>query len=60
MAHRNDPGEKSNLDVEPDEAPEAILYGADVDEALPDVISDTGVEGGVDALNESEEPNTEY
>ena len=58
-----DPDERVSLDTEPEEALEAILEGAGVEEARPDIISDTGVEGGVDALNEEpeepEEPETE-
>jgi hypothetical protein len=57
---RYDPDEKFSLDVEPEEALEAIFGGAGVEEAQPDFISDPGVEGGVDAPNEEpEEPETE-
>jgi hypothetical protein len=60
MAKKFDPDEKFSLDMEPEEALEAILGGAGVEEALPDIISDPGVEGGVDAPNEEpEEPETE-
>ena len=45
---------------EPEEAPGAILEGTGVEEVRPDIISDSGVEGGVDVLNEEpEEPETE-
>jgi hypothetical protein len=57
MSDRYNPDEKFSLDMEPEEALEAILGGAGVG---PDTISDPGVEGGVDAPNEEpEEPETE-
>jgi hypothetical protein len=60
MSDRYDPNEKFSLDMEPEEALEAILGGAGVEEAQPDIISDPGVEGGVDAPNEEpEEPEAE-
>jgi hypothetical protein len=63
VANKHDPDERFSLDTEPEEALDAILEGAGVEEALPDIISDPGVEGGVDAPNEEpdepEEPETE-
>ena len=53
-----DPDEKFSLYMEPEEALEAILGGAGVEEEQPDIISDPGVEGGVDVPNEEpEEPD---
>lgn len=46
------PDEKFGLDMEPEEVLAAIFEGAGVEEAQPDIISDPGVEGGVDAPNE--------
>ncbi len=43
-----------------DEPKEKLPVGDGVGEELPDVISDPGVEGGVDVVNEEpEEPETE-
>ena len=43
-----------------DEPEAALPVGDGVGEELPDVISDPGVEGGVDVVNEEpEEPETE-
>jgi hypothetical protein len=52
---RNDPDEKFGLDMEPEEVFAAIFEEAGVEETQPDVISDPGVEGGVDAPNEEPE-----
>ena len=49
--------EKLNLDKEPEEGLAAIFEGASVEEAQPDIISDPGVEGGVDAPNEEPKEN---
>lgn len=61
---RYDPDEEIGLDMEPEEALGAILEGAGTEgeevEMEPDIISDTGLEGGVDAPNEEpEESETE-
>lgn len=47
--------EELRLQREAGEALEAIMGGVGVEEARPDVTSDTGVEGGVDAINEEPE-----
>jgi hypothetical protein len=52
---RYDPDEKFSLDMEPEEVLGAIFEGAGVEEVQPDIISDPGVEGGVDAPNEEPE-----
>lgn len=52
---RNDPDEKFGHDMEPEEVFAAIFEDAGVEETQPDVISDPGVEGGVDASNEEPE-----
>jgi hypothetical protein len=52
-----DPDEKFGLDMEPEEVLAAIFEGAGVEKAQPDIISDPGVEGGVDAPNEEPEEN---
>ena len=54
---RYDPDEKFGLDMEPEEVLAAIFEGAGVEEAQPDITSDPGVEGGVDAPNEEPEEN---
>ena len=52
-----DPDEKIGLDMESDEVLAAIFEGAGVEETQPDIVSDPGVEGGVDAPNEEPEEN---
>ena len=52
-----DPDEKIVLDMESDEVLAAIFEGAGVEETQPDIVSDPGVEGGVDAPNEEPEEN---
>jgi hypothetical protein len=52
-----DPDEKIGLDMEPDEVLAASFEGAGVEETQPDIVSDPGVEGGVDAPNEEPEEN---
>lgn len=49
---RYNPDEKFGHDLEPEEVLAAIFEGAGVEEARPDIISDPGIEGGVDAPNE--------
>lgn len=59
MASEHEP-EKLSGKVKPEETPEEPLGGDDVNETLPDVISDPGVEGGVDVVNEEpEDPESE-
>ncbi|MHB1209562.1 MAG: hypothetical protein ACYC1I_07620 [Acidimicrobiales bacterium] len=60
MSHDSDPDGRFDIETKPDEPPTATLEGAEGEETPPDVISDTGVEGGIDALNEEpEEPENE-
>lgn len=55
MPHDSDPNERFDVEEKPDEAPMAMLEGAAIEETPPDIISDTGLEGGVDAVNEDSE-----
>jgi hypothetical protein len=57
MSSTYGPDERFRLDSESDEAMGVIVSADDVE---PDIISDPGVEGGVDAPNEEpEEPEAE-
>jgi hypothetical protein len=51
--------EKTGLEKDPEAVVQAPTHGSGATESRPDVISDPGVEGGVDAPNESEEPQSE-
>jgi hypothetical protein len=56
---RDEPDERVGLDRDPEEVPEATVGGVGSDDALPDVVNDPGVEGGVDAPNEEPEEREE-
>ncbi|GEM_PF-4769419 len=60
MEEEYDPDGRLSLDMKSEKGLRATLEGAGTEETRPDIISDPGVEGGVDAPNEStEEPDTE-
>ncbi len=55
MGSEYGPDKTFSREIKPDETPAANREGDDAEEALPDVISDPGVEGGVDVVNEEPE-----
>jgi hypothetical protein len=60
MGSEYEPDRNFSREIKAKETPKARLDEDGVEEALPDVISDPGVEGGVDVVNEeTEEPETE-
>jgi hypothetical protein len=50
-----DPDERSGLGMKLEENQEDIVGDAETEVALPDIVSDPGLEGGVDAPNEEPE-----
>ncbi|MHB1088957.1 MAG: hypothetical protein ACYC19_09395 [Acidimicrobiales bacterium] len=55
MSRNSDPDERFDAETRPDETPTAMPEGSEIEETPLDVISDTGLEGGVDAVNEESE-----